>query len=165
MLDDVCVLLTYYNGRNVPMGTIATNNNARVWNEQSNTIMAFRQPDNNVTVTNNDIATSGTVNVYNGNTLDMRTGNSITLEPGFSVELGAEFSATIENIYDCGIVPSPAPKIMIQNVPEENDDTKDIFFKDSLNFSYTVYPDHTDEFINITYSLDTDMFLIIELEK
>ena len=125
----------------LPMGTTATNNNARVWNEQSNKIMAFRQTDNNVTVASSDISntqyadviakqnitTSGTVNVNSGNTLNMRAGNSITLQPGFSIELGAEFSATIENIYDCGTGSSPAPKIMVQNVPEGNDDITIIY--------------------------------------
>jgi hypothetical protein len=166
-----------YGSGNVPMGTTVTNNNARVWNEQSNKIMAFRQPDNNVTVTSSDISntryadiiakqnitTSGTVNVNSGNSLNMRAGNSITLEPGFSVELGAEFSATIENIYDCGTGSSPAPKIMIQNVPEKNDDITDNQVKNEPDFSYMVYPNPTDEFINITYFLDTDMFLSIEL--
>jgi len=177
-----CPRLQYWSNPNITyggnsMGTVATHNNTRVWNEQSNTVMAFRQPDNNVTVTSSDIPntqyadiiakqniiTSGTVNVSSGNTLNMRAGNSITLEPGFSVELGAEFSATIENIYDCGSSSSPAPKIMVQNVPEENDDMTDNQFKNESDFSYTVYPNPTDEFINITYSIDKNMSLSIEL--
>lgn len=115
-----------------PMGTIATHNNARVWNERSNIVMAFRQPDNNVTFTGSDmpntqyadviakqnITTSGTVNVNNGNTLNMRAGNSIYLQPGFSVQTGAEFSAEIEEIDDCEECTS---KIRVQNVPEEFD--------------------------------------------
>jgi hypothetical protein len=110
-----------------------------------------------------NITTSETVNVNNGNALNMRAGNSIILEPGFSVELGAEFSTTIENIYDCGTSSSPAPKIIAQNVPEENDNITDNLLKNKPNFSYSVYPNPTDEFINITYFLDTDMFLFIEL--
>ena len=177
-----CPRLQFWSNPNItyggaPMGTAATHNNTRVWNERSNTVMAFRQPDNNITVTSSDvpntqyadiiakqnITTSGTVNINNGNTLNMRAGNGITLEPGFSVELGAEFSAAIENIYDCGSGSSPAPKIMVQNVSEENDDIIDNQTQNEPDFSYTIYPNPTDEFINITYSLDTDMFLSIEL--
>ena len=177
-----CPRLQYWSNPNVtyggvPMGTVATHDNTRVWNERSNTIMAFRQPDNNITfmssdmpntqyadvIAKQDITTSGTVNVSSGNTLNMRAGNSITLQPGFSVELGAEFSATIENIYDCGASPAPAPKIMVQNVPEEYDDMTNIQIENKPTFSYTVYPNPSDEFINITYSLDTEMSLSIEL--
>jgi hypothetical protein len=99
-----------------PTGTTATNNNARVWNEQSNTVMTFRQPESSVTISGSDVSnssyvdviakqnitTSGTVNISSGKSLIMRAGNSIILQPGFSVELGAYFSAEIENIYDCG---------------------------------------------------------------
>ena len=133
-----CPRLLYWSNPNVtkdgePMGTVANHNNARVWNERSNTVMAFRQPDSNVTFTSSDmpntqyadviakqnITTSGTVNVDNGNTLKMRAGNSINLQPGFSVQTGAEFSAEIEEIDDCG---ECASKIRVQNVPEEFDD-------------------------------------------
>jgi hypothetical protein len=176
-----CPRLQYWSNPNVtygsePMGTFNTHNNARVWNEQSNTIMAFRQPDNNIIITSSDIpntqyadivakqkiTTSGTVNI-SGNTLNMRSGNSITLQPGFSVATGAEFSAAIENIYYCGSSSLSAIKITIQNVPEENDDITNNQEINKPDFSYKVYPNPTDEFINITYSLVTDMFLSIEL--
>ncbi len=164
-----------YNG--IPTGTVGANNTARVWNEQSNNIMTFRQPQSNITVTNSDIpntqyadiiakqdiTTSGTVNVNGGNTLNLRAGNSITLESGFSSELGAELSATIENIHECGSSSSPAPKITVQNVPGEHDDMNDVQVKSEPDFSYTVYPNPSGEFINITYSLDTEMLLSIEL--
>ena len=118
---------------NRAMGTVANHNNARVWNERSNTVMAFRQPDSNVTFTSSDmpntqyadviakqnITTSGIINTSNGNTLNLRAGNSIYLQPGFSVQAGAEFSASIEDIDDCE---ECASKIMVQNVPEEQDD-------------------------------------------
>ena len=112
--------LQYWSNPNVTyggesMGTVSTNDNARVWNGRASTVMAFRQPDNNVTFTNSDmpntqyadviakqnITTSGTVTVNNGNSLKMRAGNSILLQPGFSVQAGAEFSAHIENVDDC----------------------------------------------------------------
>ena len=117
-----CPRLQYWSNPNViyggvPMGTTATNNTTRVWNEQSNQIMTFRQPENNITFTSSDmpntqyadliakqdITTNGVVTINNGNTINMRAGGSITLDPGFSVELGAEFSATNEDIHDCGI--------------------------------------------------------------
>ncbi len=162
----------YYNG--VPMGTVATHNNARVWNERSNTVMAFRQPDNNVTFTSSDmpntqyadviakqnITTSGTVNTNSGNTLKMRAGNSINLQPGFSVQAGAEFSASIEDIDNCE---ECASKVMVQNVPEEYDDMEELQTENKSGFSYTVFPDSSNEFINITYSLDREKSLSIEL--
>lgn len=130
---DNCHRLLYWSNPNVtyggePMGTVATYDNARVWNERSNTIMAFRQPDNNVTFTSSDmpntqyadviakqnITTSGTVNTINGNTLKMRAGNSINLQTGFSVQAGAEFSAEIENIDDCEDCSSPSTKVKVK---------------------------------------------------
>ena len=39
----------------------------------------------------------------------------------------------------------------------------DIQIKNDLNFYYTVYPNPSDEFINIAYSLDTEILLSIEL--
>ena len=38
----------------------------------------------------------------------------------------------------------------------------DIHVKYALNFSYMIYPNPSDEFINIAYSLDTEMVLTIE---
>ena len=120
MASGSCPRLQYWSNPNitydgVPMGSVVAQNNARVWNEHSNAVMAFRQPYDNVTITSSDmpntqyadviakqnITTSGTVNVNSGNTLKMRAGNSINLQPGFSVQAGAEFSAEIENIDDC----------------------------------------------------------------
>ncbi len=161
-----------YNGS--PMGTIATNNNTRVWNERSNTIMAFRQPSNNVTLTSSDmpntlyadiiakqnITTSGTVKVYSGNTLNMRTGNSVILQSGFSVQTGAEFSAKIEDIADCEECASTDSKVIVQNVPIE---IADIPIDNKPDFSYTVFPNSSNEFITITYVLEKKMPLSIEL--
>ena len=177
-----CPRLLYWSNPNVnydgePMGTNTTNDNTRVWNERSSAIMAFRQPDYNVTLTSSDmpntlyadiiakqsITTSGTVNTNSGNTLNMRAGNSITLQPGFSVQAGAEFSAEIENIDDCEECASTAPKIITQYVPEEYGETTDIKIKNKSIFSYTVYPNFSNEFIDITYSLGTKMPLSIEL--
>ena len=165
-----CQRLLYWSNPNVtkdgvPMGTAATHNNARVWNERSSTVMTFRQPDNNVTFTSSDmpntqyadviakqnITTSGTVNTNSGNTLKMRAGNSINLQPGFSVQAGAEFSAEIEDIDDCEECDS---KVMVQNVPET---------ENKSDFSYSVFPDSSNEFINITYILDTEKSLSMEL--
>lgn len=176
---DHCPRLLFWSNPNVthdgePMGTTATHNNARVWNERSNTVMTFRQPDNNVTFTSSDmpntqyadviakqnITTSGIVNVNNGNTLNMGAGNSINLQPGFSVQTGAEFSAEIEEIDDCG---ECASKIRVQNIPEGYDDMSGLQTENKSVFSYTVFPDSSNEYINITYSLDTEISLSIEL--
>jgi hypothetical protein len=89
----------------------------------------------------------------------MRAGNSITIQAGFSIEPGVNFSAAIEDIYDCGSSSSPAPKIVILNVPDGYDNQ----INNIPYFTYTVYPNPTDEFINITYLTDRRMSLSIEL--
>lgn len=120
-----CIRRQYWSNPNVtyggvPMGTVSTNNNVRVWNEQSEKIMGFRQPENNVVISGSDIlsstiqadivakqtiTTSGNVDVTNNKTITMRAGNSITLKPGFTVSSGSVFSAKIENVSDCGLSP------------------------------------------------------------
>lgn len=104
----------------VPMGTVSTNNNVRVWNEQSNKIIGFKHPENNVVVSENDIlsctgyadvvakqtiGTNGNVNITSGKSVSMRAGNSITLNPGFTAVAGSVFTARIEDISDCGAYP------------------------------------------------------------
>ena len=178
-----CPRLQYWSNPNVnyggvPMGTVANNNNSRVWNERSNAVMAFKQPATNVTFTSSDmpnttqyadviakqnISTSGTVNTNSGNTLNMRAGNSITLQPGFSVQTGAEFSAVIENIDDCEECAAKNSKVIVQNVPEEYDEQADVQIESISDFSYSVFPDTSNELMNITYSLDTQKSLSIEL--
>lgn len=177
--SESCSRLLYWSNPNVlyngtPTGTVATQNNARVWNERSNTIMTFRQPDNNVTFTSSDmpntqyadviakqnITTNGTVNTNSGNTLKMRAGNSINLQPGFSVQTGAEFSASIEDIDDCE---ECASIIMVQNVPEEYNEMADVQIENKSDISYTIFPDSSNGFINILYSLETEKSLSIEL--
>jgi hypothetical protein len=154
-------------------------NNARVWNEHSDNIMTFRQPDNNVTFTGSDftnssygdivakqnITTSGTVSVNSGNTLHMSAGNSITLLPGFSAQAGSEFSAIIENIFDCGSK-SDTPKILIQSMSDENEEmteTVEIDRHNVLDFSHKVYPNPSNDFLNIQYFLSQEIYLFIEL--
>ncbi len=177
-----CPRLQYWSNPNVthagePMGTTSINDNARVWNERSNTIMAFRQPDDNVTLTSSDmssalyadviakqdIETGGTVNINDGSTLNTRAGNSIILQPGFSVQSGAEFSASIEEVDDCEECASAPTKIAVQHVPDEFDDLENHQIKGKGNFSYAVSPDSSTGYLNITYSLDTEMPLTIEL--
>jgi len=169
----------YYNGE--PTGTSYLCNNARVWNEHSDDIMTFRQPDNNITFTSSDytngtygdvvakqtITTSGTVNVNSGNTLHMTAGNSIRLLPGFRAEAGSEFSAKIETITDCGSKGS-SQKVLIQTVQEEDDDeilkiNNNTDNRKVFDFSYKVYPNPSNELINIQYSIDTEIQLSIEL--
>ena len=110
-----------------------------------------------------NITTSGTVNTNSENTLSMRAGNSINLQPGFSVQAGAEFSAEIEDIDDCGECASTTRKLMVINMPEEYVDTADIQIENKSDFFHSVFPDSSNEFIIITYSLNTKMSLSIEL--
>ena len=176
-----CPRLPYWSNPNViyngsPMGTTATHDNTRVWNERSNTVMAFRQPDNDVSFTSSDmpntqyadviakqnITTNGTVNVNSGNTLSMRAGNSINIQPGFSVLTGAEFSAGIEDIDDCEECAANVSIETVQDVPEEYDEIA-VQIENKSDFSYRVFPDSSNKLLNITYSLITEMPLSIEL--
>ena len=176
---DGCQRLQYWSNpsvikNGVPMGTVATNNNARVWNERSGTIMAFRQPYNNVIFTNgaltnsqyadviakNRIATIGPVTVNSGNTLQMRAGHIIKLQPGFSVQTGAEFFAKIEDIEDCEECNA---KVIVQNVPEEYDERSDVPIETESDFSYSVYLSSSKDLITVNYSLDKEIPLSIEL--
>lgn len=102
-----------YNG--VPMGTTSTHNNARVWNERSNTVMGFRQPANTISVSQSDTEKAGYMNVVakqkvvfdgstikNGASMDVKAGEEVELKNGVEVEQGAEFSISIGNVSDCG---------------------------------------------------------------
>jgi hypothetical protein len=101
-----------YNG--LATGTTATNNNARVWNERSNTVMGFRQPSNTLTVSSTMVAnslqsdliakqsitTNGTINISGTKALSLRS-NTITIQPGFTIQNGASFLASNENVVNC----------------------------------------------------------------
>ncbi len=159
----------------IAMGTTSTNNNARVWNEESERIMAFEQPQNSLTINSNDmvnsefadiiakqsITTIGAVTVSNGSGATMKAGNGIVLQPGFSVEPGAEFTAKTESISDCGNSSTQrSAKIFIddsyerfQNYSEENPDC----------FKYSIYSNASKEKIEIEYFVDTKSFVTIEV--
>ncbi|MBO4560346.1 MAG: zinc-dependent metalloprotease [Bacteroidaceae bacterium] len=175
-----CPRLLYWSNPNItyngaPMGTSTTNDNTRVWNERSDIVIAFKQPDNDITIINSDIsnaqyadviakqniATSGMVNTVSGTTFNMRAGNSITLQPDFSVQVGAEFSAQIDNVYDCEECALSAPIVIIQNLSEDVDDLEDNRKESAI--TYYVLSDFSSENINIAYSLDTEAIISIEL--
>ena len=175
-----CPRLQYWSNPNVlyngiPMGTISTHNNTKVWNDNTNTIMTFRQPYNNVIFTGNDISnfqmgdviskqtitTSGTINIGIGKTLSMRAGEDVFLNDGFYASEGSDFTAYIENIFNCGISTIDSQRVTIQNVPE--------LFADKIekmmlpDFIYKVFPNLSSENINFECILDTNMVLSIEL--
>lgn len=115
-----CVRINYwsnpdvlYNG--IPMGTSNRQNNARVWNEQSNKIINFKQPPTNATlnsagfpntqyadiVAKEEVVLSGDINVSSTCTLNVKAGENVTIQEGFNVEEGAELDISIEEISDC----------------------------------------------------------------
>ena len=163
----------YYNG--ISMGTTSTHNNTRVWNDNSNMVMTFRQPNNNVTITSNDIAniqmgdviakqtitTSGPVNIGIDKMLSMRAGNEVLLNDGFFASMTSDFTAVIENIYDCGINVRDEQMIIIQSVPKVFADKIDELV--SSDFTYKVYPNPSSENINIECVLKTNTMLSVEL--
>ena len=166
-----CSRIPYWSNPNVTyggvaMGTVSTNNNARVWNEVSPYIMTFEQPDNSVSisstdVSNNlyadiiakeDISTSGTVNISNGHIVAMRAGESVTLQPGFFRELGTNFTASIETISNCG---TSSSRMAMNN--------SDNSFESLNEFNVTAYPNPTSELVNIEYVLPSRMRISIDL--
>lgn len=177
-----CPRLLYWSNPNithngVPMGTFATHDNTRVWNERANDVMAFRQPDSNIVFTSNDmpntqyadvvaeqnIETSGTVNINSDITLNMRAGNSIKLQPGFSVKVGAEFSAETGNINDCEECVSNTYEIILQDMPEDYDEMEIVQPESKSNFSYSVYTSLSNDSIIISSFLNTGMHVSIDL--
>ncbi|MDE5609789.1 MAG: zinc-dependent metalloprotease [Bacteroidales bacterium] len=102
-----------YNG--VPMGTSSLQNNARVWNEQSNKVINFRQVSSSVTlnkegftntqyadiVAKKEIILSGDINVSSTCTLNVKAGENVSIQEGFNIEEGATLDISIEEIPDC----------------------------------------------------------------
>lgn len=172
-----CTRLQYWSNPNVTyggdaMGTTTTEHCARVWNEESTTVMAFRQPSTNVTLTSTDlsnslyadviatqnIATSGSITMVSGSELNLRMGNSLEINGPFEIPIGAEFSANIENISDCGTTTKSA-KIAFE---QENTIT-DIINNSNDRFSYNIYPNPSYEAVNIKYRLNNSGIVSISL--
>ena len=84
-------------------------------------------------------------------------------QPGFSVQTGAEFSAEIEDVDDCVECASNVSNVIVQNVSEEYDERTEIQIESKSDFSYKVFPDSSNKFINITYTINTEIPLSIEL--
>jgi peptidyl-Asp metalloendopeptidase len=172
-----CTRLQYWSNPNITyggdaMGTTATENCTRVWNEEVTTVMAFRQPDDNVIITDGDISnslyadvissqyieTSSNIVVSNSSILNLRAGNDITLQPGFTSELGSEFSANIEPVSDCG------SKKKSERITFEKENITTNKINDALQeFSYNIYPNPSYGSINIQYTLVSDNLVSIEL--
>ena len=181
---DTCLRIQYWSNPNLfyngdPMGTEERYNSARVWNEQSNYVMTFRQPKDTLIITKNeilhdsegdiiakqDIITNGTVNITNEGNINMRAGNAITFFPGFSSHSGSVLSAKIEEIFDCGETPEP-PRILIQSMLDDKGETDEVLINGNIkifDFTYKVFPNPSQEWINIQYSLITETQLDINL--
>lgn len=102
---------------NIPMGTVAKENNAKTCRDNFDKIARFNQPDDNFSLTNNtysnngnlysnilakqNITSSGSVIIQNNTTLILEAGECIELNAGFSVEQKADVDIKIETIEDC----------------------------------------------------------------
>ena len=151
-----------------PMGTQSTEDCARVWDEEAITIMNFRQPDNIVTLTNNDISnslyadviakqtimTSGNLTVLNGSRLSLRAGNNINLQSGFIAQSGSELLATLETVSDCGSTTKSTSLVKEGNITVDNSFSA---------FSYNIYPNPSSNIINIDYTLEIEKTISIDL--
>jgi hypothetical protein len=93
----------------------------------------------------------------------MRAGNRILLQPGFSVQAGADFSAKAYTVNDCGDCAPTAPAVIVQNVHEEYENLTDAQIGSKPKFSYTVFPDVSNEILNITNPIDIELPLSISL--
>jgi len=102
---------------NIPMGSVAKENNAKTCRDNFDKIARFNQPDNNFSLTNNtysnngnlysnvlakqNITSSGSVTIQDNSTLILEAGECIKLNAGFSVEQKADVDIKIETIEDC----------------------------------------------------------------
>lgn len=159
----------------VSMGTTGTNNTTRVWNEQTPTVMAFKQPENSVLVSSSDVAnskysdivakqdisTNGNVNIPSGSALNLRAGNSVTLQAGFTADVGSEFYAGIENVTDCGSSALKSAKVVIE---DSYANTKDNNIAESKNeFVLNIFPNPTNELLNIGFVISNNSDVSISL--
>jgi len=173
-----CTRVQYWSNPNVTysgvaMGTTATNNNSRVWNERATTIMAFSQPADNLIVLNSDvsdgayidaiakqsISSNGNVVVESETNVSFRAGNNINLQLGFKAEEGAEFTASIQDISDCGSSTKSGKVLVDQNY--NNDE--DISVEEINNVSISVFPNPTNDLLNIEYTLINSTTVSIEI--
>jgi hypothetical protein len=174
-----CPRLQYWANPNVTyggvaMGTAGTNNTTRVWNEQTPTVLAFKQPANSVIVSSSDVAnsrysdivakqdisTNGNVNIISGSALYLRAGNSITLQAGFSTDVGSEFYAGIENVTDCGASSLKSAKVVIEDGYANSTDNIALSENDVV---FNIFPNPTNDLLNIGFRILNDSEVSISL--
>jgi len=169
-----CVRLQYWSTPNVNyglevMGTHTTENCVLMLNNQASNVMSFRQPINNLLLTNIDILngvyadvnaqynveTNGNVIVNNGMELNVFATKEIVLKPGFEALLGSEFNVATKSIAACGVMSSSKLKY--------NEDEDLLKNKEDENYSLTIYPNPTNNDININYKLKTNEQISIKI--
>ncbi len=122
--SEFCFRQPYYSNPNVrypednqPMGTIASENNARVCRDYYQTIAQFQQPLNNFILSNTtyssnnnlyatieaiqNITSSGSVEIIDSATLILKAGERIRLNNGFSTKTKGHVRIRIEQIEVC----------------------------------------------------------------
>ncbi len=164
-----CPRLLYWSNPNVtysgtPMGTTTTEYNAKVWNNQASTFMAYKQPPNTVTATNTivnsnsdylniqakqTIQSSGTVNIDKDAVFT--SGSTIVFNPGVTIT-GDMVNARISNVSDCGDCKGELKSFNNLSHTQVNE---------IQDYNIEVYPNPTNNEINISYNLQNNSIVDI----
>ena len=118
-----CIRIPYWSNPNIThngiaMGTTTYEDNARVWNERSSTVGAFKTNPNTITLTSSNsqalfesyeatstITTGAGYEVQTGQTVDMAAATYIRLTPNTHIKSGSKFRASIRNNADGNTYP------------------------------------------------------------
>lgn len=172
-----CTRLQYWSNpgktyAGLAMGTSATNNNVKVWNERASTVAAFNQPPDALTAhyihgnefqysqltAKETIAVEGDIDILSGFRYYVTAGEKITFDEGFAVNSGAHFIASIDNISDCT---SSLKQADLAYSNQDNDNIGDL--TDEETFSYSVFPNPASEYIDIKYSTQKESIVSVSL--
>ncbi|OFX45370.1 MAG: hypothetical protein A2046_06565 [Bacteroidetes bacterium GWA2_30_7] len=185
-----CPRNPYWSNPNVSIpfgvtGTIATNDNARVINENIENVISHR-PTNGTLVVNqsktnaamggslynsNNIITDGSVVINSSQSLSMYAGHEIVLLPGFHAEAGSEFTAQI--VPPCGTpdglgsdygLDADSINFNLKNSIEIDNKNYLIDYGKSKVSSIDIYPNPTKDEVNLIFELpDTNNELTINI--
>lgn len=174
-----CPRNPYWSNPNVSIpfgvtGTVSTNDNARVINENFENIISHRPTNGTLQVNqskadvaigsslynSNKISTIGSVVVNSTQSLAMYAGNEIELLPGFSAEAGSEFVAQI--VPSCGTPDGLANDFELSadlistglKSSFDNNNAKYLIMQGELKINeFDIYPNPSNDEINLKFSL------------
>ena len=154
----------FYHGE--ATGTSDRENCASVWNKNSNTVARYKQPKRNISlsksvlfsnpVAKDTIRTKGVWALKHGHQLIANASKAIILNPGFSTEPGASLDIAIEKITDTALKSLGLSEPLAQPFENTSDPTNE-------SFTHRIYPNPSDKYIHIDYTIAGAENIIIEL--